>query len=131
MGYRILLNDEEDALWESESDATEVDEVKIVNARGEVTTIGSAPGDGWVRIIVRERAQVETYYDQIERKKLEERREMYEVKAEGVDTDAYVEADPETGAPVNADEETDEDTTEPATQEEQENEKVMAGDVEF
>lgn len=79
--FGVFINDDENPMWESGEEASEVDQVVITNARGEVTTIGSHGGDTWVRIRVNERPQVETYLDQVERKQMTERREMFETEA--------------------------------------------------
>jgi len=76
--FQIFMNDDEDPVWESELEATEVDQIKVNNARGEVTVIGSPGSDTWIRLEVHERAQVESYLDQIEAKKAQERRDLYE-----------------------------------------------------
>lgn len=137
--FGVFINDDEDPMWESENEAPEVDQVVITNARGEVTTIGSSPGDTWVRIRINERAQVETYLGQTEAIALQERRDKFEQEPEGLNTDAYVKADPETGAPTTSDNaatpENQESelatSTAPDSQEDQEKENAMVGDVEF
>lgn len=148
--FQLFINDEEEPAWESEAESGDVDEIKIINARGEVTTVGSDGGDSWIRVEFNERPEVETYYDQIERRKVEERREMFEVEAEGRNTDAYVAMDEEDSEPepmgkvgvTNPEEselvttpQTPEDQGEletgPASQEDQKKEESMIGDTGF
>jgi hypothetical protein len=128
--YGIFINDDEDAVWESDAEANVVDQVTVTNARGEVTVVGSPGQDTWLRIRVSERPQVNTYLDLIEQEKLQERRDRFEVEAEGIGTDAHVLAEEEDSeletTPMSPTPETG-----PTSQEDQDNEKAMAGDVEF
>jgi hypothetical protein len=96
--YGIFVNDDDEPVWESELESSEVDQVVISTARGEVATIGTATNDTWIRIRVNERAQVETYLGQAESIQQQEYREKFEQEPENMD--AYVEADPETGEPM-------------------------------
>lgn len=133
--YGIFINDDEEALWESSAEANVVSQVTVTNARGEVTVVGSPGQDTWLRIRVTERPQVNTYLDLVEDEKVQERRERFEVESDG--DGKHVSADPETGEPMTGESELQttplEPTSEtgPTSQEEQDNEKVMAGDVEF
>ena len=144
--YGIFINDDEDAIWESEAEANVVSQVMVTNARGEVTVVGSPGQDTWLRIRITERPEVNTFLDLVEDEKLQERRERFETEAEGVGTDAHVKADPETGEPMTGDTEPRDDggeselettpgeptsETGPVSQEDQDREKQMAGDVEF
>jgi hypothetical protein len=112
--FRILINDQEEPLWESQAETLNVDRIEITNARGEVTTIGSPATDDWLRIRVNERAEVETYLDQNEAVVQEQRREKYEL---GQGEGEYVAMDEETGEPQ---EETEQDLPEPGEQLEEE-----------
>lgn len=79
MGYKISVNGED--VWESEGDALLVDRVNIVNARGEVVTIGSPGMDSWLKIEVNVRnapTDAGTYLDIIEAEKAQERRDRIE-----------------------------------------------------
>ena len=79
MGYKITVNDEE--VWESEGDPMLVDQVKVINSRGEVVTIGSPGLDAWLKIEVNIRDSADaagSYLDLIEANKAQERREAIE-----------------------------------------------------
>lgn len=117
--FQIFINDDDEPIWESEVEANVVDQVTLTGVRGEITVVGSPGTDTWLRIRVNERAQYNTYLDMVEDEKAQERRDRFEKDSEG--DGEHVEADPETGRPKGG----------PSTQEEQEEEKAMAGDVEF
>lgn len=99
MGYRISVNGEQ--VWESEGEAMLVDQVKMNNARGEITVVGSHNGDEYLDITVNVRSweAPDTYLDMIEEKKMQERRAQFE-PAPDTSREGYVAADPETGQPV-------------------------------
>lgn len=100
MGYKISVNGEK--VWESKSDHSSVDRVTVTNVRGEVAVIGSATGDEWLAIEVNERPiGLETYLDTNDLKALQERQVKFDKEPE--DMSAYVEADPETGQPMEKD----------------------------
>lgn len=141
--FIISVNGEE--VWRSEGAAMLVDKVTINNARGEVTVVGSANQDTYLEITVNERSEnmPVTYLDIEEANKAQERRDKYEPEPDKT-REGYVEADPETGEPMEETrvptqeekeaeekEEKEETAPEPDTQEEQDRENAMAGDVEF
>jgi hypothetical protein len=97
--YVIRVNGRE--VWRSNGRAMLVDSVKINNARGEVTVIGSSNQDKYLDITVSERSfdQPATYLDMIEDEKMQERRSKFEPEPDKT-REGYVEADPETGEPV-------------------------------
>ncbi len=109
--YVITINGEE--VWRSEGHAMLVDRVVVRNARGEVTVIGSANQDMYLEIEVNERSYnaPETYLDMTEKRIADERREKFEPELDN-SREGYVEADPETGQPVEGveDEEEEEET---------------------
>lgn len=130
--FKIFVNGE--VVWESEGNAMLVDRVSVYRAAGEATAIGSPGTDEWLKIEVNERSYdaPETYLDIIEDRQRRERRERFEPES-SAEREGYVEADPETGEPMNQEEDKDneEEDVEVQTQEEQKNEKAMAGDIEF
>lgn len=99
MGYEIRVNG--DKVWESEGDVILVDSVKINNARGEVTVVGSHNQDAYLDITVNVRDTVgpPTYLDMIEDQKMQERRDALEPEPDET-REGYVKADPETGVPM-------------------------------
>lgn len=101
MGYEVRVNGEK--VWESEGDVLLVDSVKINNARGEVTVVGSHNQDAYLDIFVNVRDTVgpPTYLDMIEDQKMQERRDALEPKPDKT-REGYVEADPETGQPIES-----------------------------
>lgn len=105
MGFKIFVNDGEDAVWETDADdSVAVDSVAVRTAAGEATTVGFGGTDDWIRIVINERPNNGTYLDMVEAEKLAERQERYEVKQD-TSADGYVAADPETGEPVTSDSE--------------------------
>lgn len=130
--FKIKVNGE--VVWESEGDAMLVDRVNVYRAAGEVTAIGSPGTDQWLSIEVNERSYdaPETYLDMIETRQANERREQFEPGIPGSEREGYVEADPETGEPMNQeDDDNKEEEVEVQSQEDQEQEKAAVGDVEF
>jgi hypothetical protein len=112
MGYKISVNGEQ--VWESESEAMAVDKVSIHNSRGEVAVVGSSTNDSWLKIEVNERGiGLETYLDVNDAETLKARQEKYDAKPDK-SREGYVEADPETGLPVEKVEETSVKTTKKA-----------------
>lgn len=111
--YVIRVNGKE--VWRSKGQAMLVNSVKMSNARGEVTVIGSSNQDKYLDITVSERSfdDPDTYLDMIEEKKLQERRKQFE-PAPDTSREGYVEADPETGQPVEKAAAPAETTTAPA-----------------
>lgn len=99
--YVIRVNGEE--VWRSNGKAMLVDKVTMNNARGEVTVVGSSNSDKYLDILVNERSYEApaTYLDMIEEAKMEERRSSLEPKPDKT-REGYVEADPETGQPIES-----------------------------
>lgn len=97
--YVIRVNGKE--VWRSAGEAMLVDGVKINNARGEVTVVGSPTTDKYLDIVVSERSYDNpvTFLDMIEDKTMQDRRAKFEPKPDKT-REGYVEADPETGQPV-------------------------------
>lgn len=77
---KFVINVDGEEVWSSVGDAMLVDQIRISNARGEVTVIGSHNQDEYLNIDVHERSYEapETYLDMIESEKLQERRERFE-----------------------------------------------------
>jgi hypothetical protein len=103
--YIITVNGKE--VWRTEGEAMLVDKVTVSNNRGEVTAIGSANGDTYLAIEVNERSYdaPETYLDMIEVRKRRERQSQFEPEND-TSREGYVEADPETGEPVQGSDDT-------------------------
>lgn len=97
--YVIRINGKE--VWRSKGKALLVDKVTMNNARGEITVVGSHNDDKYLDINVNERSYDDpaTYLDMIDAEKAQERRDRLE-PAPDKTREGYVEADPETGQPI-------------------------------
>jgi hypothetical protein len=142
-GYVIRVNNE--VVWSSNSEAMLVDEVRIFNARGEVTKIGSHNGDEYldIQVHVRSYDAPDTYLDMIESHKAQERRDKYEIPlserppAEPENDSDHATSPEHQRMKEESREEKKEDglvlapEETPESQEDQDKKKEAAGDLEF